>query len=279
MQLQNSIIHEYLKFVSDYFKHYDDILLLLPISNEHDESDKKTNKINHLNTNLKCPQCNNISKFEIFDNQNVCGECGNIIDQFNHQILSFKDSERVNLNGKYSYDRKIHFKDCIYQFQGKQNVSIHPNVYENIIQQLLAHSIIPENYQNLPKQMAFENVTKEHIYLFLKNSKYVKHYEDSVLIYHVLTDKPVPDISHLEDQLISDFDLLVEQYDKKYKNNTYRKNFINTSYVLFQLLRRHRYPCQKEDFNILKTVDRKYYHDEICSELFSDLGWNFQPLF
>jgi hypothetical protein len=45
------------------------------------------------------------------------------------------------------------------------------------------------------------------------------------------------------------------------------------------LLRRHKYPCQKEDFNILKTIDRKYYHDEICSELFHDLGWNFQPLF
>ena len=127
--------------------------------------------------------------------------------------------------------------------------------------------------------MAFEKVEKEHITIFLKDSKFVKHYEDAVLIFHTLTGKPVPDLSYLEEELMNDFDILVEQYDKKFKENSDRKNFINTQYVLFQLLRRHKYPCQKEEFNILKTIDRKYYHDEICSELFADLGWNFQPIF
>jgi hypothetical protein len=202
-----------------------------------------------------------------------------VIDQFNHQILSFKDIERVNLNNKYTYDRRSHFRDCIFQFQGKQNVTIHKNVYNDIMKRLLSHGIIPPDYQQLRKEIAFEKVTKEHIYIFLKDTKYVKHYEDNVLIYHTLTGKSVPDISYLEEDLMNDFDILVEHYDKKYKNSSDRKNFINTQYVLYQLLKRHKYPCQKEDFNILKTIDRKYYHDEICSELFSELGWNFQPLF
>jgi hypothetical protein len=71
---------------------------------------------------------------------------------------------------------------------------------------------------------------------------------------------------------------ITDLYDKKYKNSE-RKNFINTQYVLYQLLRRHKYPCRKEDFNILKTIDRKYYHDTICADLFMALGWNFQALF
>lgn len=228
---------------------------------------------------LVCDQCQNTKDFEMYDNQSVCKECGTVLDQFQNNVLSFKDIERVNISSKYTYDRRTHFRDCFYQFQGKQNVTIPPSLYEEITHQLLAHGIIPTNYQDLPKEMAFERVEKEHINIFLKDSKFVKHYEDAVLIYHTLTGKPVPDLSYLEEDLMTDFDVLVDRYDKKYKHNTDRKNFINTQYVLFQLLRRHKYPCQKEDFNILKTIDRKYYHDEICSELFAELGWNFQPLF
>ena len=88
-------------------------------------------------------------------------------------------------------------------------------------------------------------------------------------------------ISHLEPKLLEDFDLLVSQYDKKYKKNKKlsRKNFINTHYVLYQLLRRHKYPCKKSDFNILKSNERKSFHDKICKELFKDLGWNFTTTF
>ena len=84
-----------------------------------------------------------------------------------------------------------------------------------------------------------------------------------------------------EPKLLEDFDLLVYQYDKKYKKNKKlsRKNFINTHYVLYQLLRRHKYPCKKTDFNILKSNERKSFHDKICKELFKDLGWNFTTTF
>ena len=70
-------------------------------------------------------------------------------------------------------------------------------------------------------------------------------------------------------------------YDERFRKNKKidRKNFINTQYVLFQLLRRHKYPCKREEFNILKTVDRKSFHDDICKELFELLNWNFTALF
>jgi hypothetical protein len=271
---KQEIIDEYFSFISEYFHSYCDIISLIPII-ETTICKKK----NTISNTLECIECKNSSTFDIFDNQNVCRECGTVCDQFNHQILSFHDVERVNLNNKYTYDRRTHFRDCIYQFQGKQNVTINESVYDDILGQLFAHGIIPSNYSQLPKHIAFEKVTKEHIYIFLKDSKFVKHYEDSVLIYRTLTGKEVPDISYLEEDLMNDFDILVDHYDKKFKNQSDRKNFINSQYVLFQLLRRHRYPCNKDDFNILKTIDRKYYHDEICSELFSELGWNFQPLF
>ena len=56
-------------------------------------------------------------------------------------------------------------------------------------------------------------------------------------------------------------------------------NFFNNQYVLYQLLTKHGHPCDISEFNILKTVERKTYHDEICRELFRELGWNFVSVF
>ena len=72
--------------------------------------------------------------------------------------------------------------------------------------------------------------------------------------------------------------LLTNMYDKIFKNID-RKNFINTQYVLYQLLRRHKHPCNKCDFSILKTIDRECFHDEVCKKLFEKLGWNHTPYF
>jgi hypothetical protein len=117
--------------------------------------------------------------------------------------------------------------------------------------------------------------------LFLKENGNSKHYEDVVLIYHKMTGKKVDDISYLENQLMEDFDKISNLYDKKFKftGKIDRKSFINTQYILFQLLRRHKYPCKKEDFNMLKTLDRKSFHDEIVRELFESLNFNFTPIF
>ena len=70
-------------------------------------------------------------------------------------------------------------------------------------------------------------------------------------------------------------------YDKKFKNKPgfERKNFINTQYVLYQLLMKYKHNCKKEDFTILKTTDRKSFHDDIAKILFEDLGWNMAPIF
>ena len=114
--------------------------------------------------------------------------------------------------------------------------------------------------------------------MFLKELGYSKHYENVHLIHYNFTSIKPDDITYLEDKLFDDFNALTELYDKKYKNID-RKNFINTQYVLYQLLRRHRHPCKEEDFVILKTFDRKVFHDEIIKDLFQELGWNSTTYF
>jgi len=207
-----------------------------------------------------------------YNNVEICELCG-IQEEKAYKSSCYKDISRVNISNKYTYERRVHFKDCINQYQGKQNSTIDEKVYADIERQLELHGIA--------RDKKFENVTKDHILVFLKETGHSKHYEDVVLIYHNLTGKKVDDISHIEDQLMEDFDKISNVYDQKFKftGKIDRKSFINTQYVLFQLLRKHKYPCKRSDFNMLKTLDRKSFHDDIVKEIFEHLNFNFTPIF
>ena len=224
-------------------------------------------------------------KSEICDNcakhisNGICVECGYEKEQTGTNI-SYKDISRTNILQKYTYERRTHFRDCINQFQGKQNCKIDKKIYDDIEEQLEKHHLIPLD-KNLPVEIRYAKIKKEHIMLFLKELSYDKHYENANYIYSKLSGSKCPDISHIEEQLMNDFDTIVSLYIKKFKyeNRTDRKSFMNIQYVFFQLLNKNKYKCKKEDFNILKTIDRKTFHDDVFKELFEELGWNHTPFF
>lgn len=238
------------------------------------ELDKKKK----FNYDIFCEYCTNKSCLEVLDNKiYVCDECG-----FQKEVLgnisSYKDVNRVNLSSKYTYERRVHFRDCINQYQGKQNSTISDKVFIDLEEQFELHGLLIGD-KSTPKEERFKKITKDHILLFLKETGHTKHYEDVFLIYFKMTGKKPDDITYLEDQLMDDFETLSNLYDKKFKHDKSkkidRKSFINIQYVLYQLLRKYKHPCKKEDFNILKTLDRKSFHDDIMKELFEELGWNF----
>ena len=232
---------------------------------------------NSKSNRIICQNCSNKKDFDIVDtNIYICTHC------YARQIVmihnsSYNDIDRVNISTKYMYDPKIHFRDCIKQYQGKQNCTIPQKVYDDLEQEFERHHLL-QDVKTKNKQEKFMNITKNHIMIFLKELDYPKHYENVHLIHYNFTGIKPDDISHLEHKLLDDFDVLIELYHKKFKNIK-RKNFINTQYVLYQLLCHHRHPCKKEEFIILKTVDRKFFHDEICKTLFEELGWNHHPYY
>ena len=224
-----------------------------------------------------CSNCEKQSMVPTYSNIYICSQCG-LNQEITQIMFSYKDNDRINITTKYTYDRRIHFRDCINQFQGKQHSTISPKVYEKLYEQLRLHAL---ELQGETREEKYKNVTKRHITTFLKETGNSKHYEDLNLIYHTITGAKLDDISHLEEVLIQDFDILNELYDQMYikTKKIERKNFINTQYVLYQLLRRHKYPCKESDFNFLKTTERKCFHDTICSDLFSQLSWSFSHVF
>lgn len=238
---------------------------------------------NDEDVNTSCLVCENSDEnyFELNDyNQKICLVCSTQQTSIETGI-THKDYTRINVVGKFIYNRILHFQDCIKQYQGKQNCKIPNDVYENLEKKFKAHRLLLEDAPTT--YIKYSKITRNHIKMFLKELKYTKHYENVNLIYFTLTNKRVDDISHLEEQLIEDFKDLVVLYDathgKDKPKELNRKNFMNVQYLLFQLLRRHGHPCKVGDFTILKTVDRKLFHDDICKNLFDQLGWKFTPTF
>jgi len=254
---KNEIIQKYVKIAIKYI----DIDI---------QSDKKTDP-----DEVVCDNCGNKKEFDIIDgNIYICDICS-VQKNVNKQTTSYGDIDRVNISPKYIYDRKIHFRDCINQYQGKQNSTIPQKVYDDLIYQFDNHHML---VNSTDKKTKFSKVSKNLIRIFLKDLNYTNHYENIHLIHYNLTGIQPDNISYLEDQLLDDFDILTDLYDKRYKNIE-RKNFINTQHILYQFLIRHKHKCNREDFAVLKTMDRRAFHDEVCKKLFEELGWNYTPFF
>ncbi len=226
---------------------------------------------------IACKNCGNRKEFDNVDtNVYICTVCSA------QQVVlktaaSYKDVDRVNGATRYTYVRRVHFRDGMNQYQAKQNCTIDKKVYDKLKCELELHGLVDTEYPESDKLNRYKNVTKEHIRIFLQELELPKHYENINLIHYNITGKKPDDIGYLEAKLMSDFDTLTDLYDKRFRHLD-RKSFINTQCVLFQLLLKHRHKCEKEDFAILKTVEKKDFYDEIMSQLFEELAWTFLPL-
>lgn len=229
--------------------------------------------------------CGNKTEFIRDEDRAVCAICSTEQSLISN-TSSFSDVGRVNMASKYTYNRKVHFRDCIVQYQGKQKTHIPEEIYTLLEVRLIEKDLI-DGSSNLEKIKKFEKVTRADVLEILKEveSKDVKKFfDDIVLIHHTLTGQSCDNIEYLEDSLLDDFDKLTDAYDNLYTNNDdgeedktkmKRKNFINAQFVLYQLLKKHGHPCSEMDFLTLKTSERKRFHHTICKELFALLGWKY----
>jgi hypothetical protein len=236
--------------------------------------------------------CGNKTEFIRDEDRAVCAICSTEQSLISN-TSSFSDVGRVNMASKYTYNRKVHFRDCIIQYQGKQKTHIPEEIYTILEMKLVEKKLISGSSTTFSdRTKKYEKVTRVMVLDILKEleSKDIKKfYDDIVLIHHTLTGQPCDNIEYLEDSLLDDFDKLTETYDNLYTNKeesdgecskkstktSKRKNFINAQFVLYQLLKKHGHPCNEMDFLTLKTSERKRFHHTICKELFSILGWKY----
>ena len=195
-------------------------------------------------------------------------------DDWNGMI--FNDINRINFNQKFKYDKRQHFKDTLNQYQGLQHKTIPTDITSSIID-MIEKLGLADTTKTIPKER-YTKVTKEHVKMFLSETDNPLYYEDRILIHSKITDTPCPDIQHIEKALFSDFDQLVEVFLNFSDHHVDRKNFLNTHYVLRQLLKKRGIVVADDELNNLKTPARIRSHDDIYQLCCEKLGWNFTPL-
>eukprot|EP00122_Pirum_gemmata_P006588 Pgem_evm5s6026 len=207
---------------------------------------------------------------------------------------------------KYSYDRQIHFKECIRKYQGKQIID--SKILHQIDEMFKKHDLI--DYTKTSHER-YKKVTKSHITMFLRETGNVKYYDDVNFIYKHFTGNQGHDISHLENILIEDFKILAKMYDQKFCNDDeldmqptseYLQHYQNKNNIesctslesdmseslTDDTLHNNNKPspqhkktisvdCEKSDFNLLKTTERRIRHDELIKDFFQELNWHHTP--
>lgn len=215
-------------------------------------------------------QCGNNKDFDIVDKRiYYCLKCGVQIKENIGTRSTYKDSERVNIGGKYKYTRMIHFKNCLRQYQCKQKARIPPECIRDVNSQLQINGINIKSKKTNP----------QHIRTALQETGWSDQYENFVLIWSMITGKPGPDISHIEDTIIQDFQLVERTYNEVIGDpKEERSSFMSYPYVLYQLLLRRDWKCDLNFFNMLKP-DRILWLDEIMEQIYFKLEWGgFVPL-
>lgn len=229
-------------------------------------------------TNLSsCSECGNTTDFIYkFNTYRICENCGLESDYIVCTVenSTYSDLQQINLNQRYKYEKICHFKDTVNQFQAKQNKHIPQKIFDDLEYMISKHDLYVKGTTN--RKDKYAKITRQHVRDFLHETGNNKYYEDIQLLWCKITDNQPPNISDLEKSLFEDFERLVDAFLSI--PNTNRKNFLNSQYVLKQLLRRYNYHVRDNELSMLKTPARLREHDEIYEKCCEILNWNFQPL-
>lgn len=260
----NSLINKYLLVVNNFFSNNDEILAIIK-------------KFTKCNTQMTSCECGNSTDFQYkYNLYRVCENCGRESDYVICTVenSTYNDLQQINLNQRYKYEKICHFRDTVNQFQAKQNKNIPDKVYNDLEDMIEKHDLLIKS--GTTKREKYAKITKQHIRDFLHETNNNKYYEDIQLLWCKITDNSPPNITNLEKSLYEDFERLVDAFLSIPDTN--RKNFLNSQYVLKQLLRRYDFVVKDTDINMLKTPSRLREHDEIYEKCCDILHWNFQPL-
>lgn len=221
----------------------------------------KVNQIMTQRNSMSCKDCS-LALQRADDLLFSCPGCGYAIKHF-ASAASYQENNRINVAQRYVYDKRAHFGDSIKKFQSIQNTTISDQVYKDILDKIKSHEI------------PIKNLTKTHLYEFLKLTKHSDHYEDINLIYSEITGTPPYNIRHLEQRLFELFDEVDPVYERIKPEG--RTNFLNGQFVLFKLLQKLHYPCREDDFYILKTREKMLEHDQMWKKICNELQWTYIP--
>ena len=203
----------------------------------------------------------------------VCTNCNNEEITIKKMQLS-SDTNKIS-NSRNNYEDRENFKKAIRRFQGIQNNKPPESLYAKLDDYFKAKAFPAAakiKARPLDEQGRKKGTSRELMYKALHETKNSSFYEDINLILHQYWGWALPDISHLEERIMDDYDLTQSIYDEIPKT---RKSCLNSQFRLLKHLLRYKdqinYSIRIQDFKIPTTRDIIEWHEEtwdkICSLL------------
>ena len=199
----------------------------------------------------------------------------------------YKDNTRTNNSGN-NYEDRANFEKVVMRFQGKQPDKPPTNLYDI----LMGHFAVKElpkldingngvhvyvssdyikNHIPLNAEGEKDGTSRSLMYKALKDTGNSNYYDHINIILHEIWGWELPDITHLEDIIMDDYDKSQRVYEILPKD---RKSSLNSQFRLFKHLRRLDYPCRTKNFRIPTTHDILEFHENMWAKMCEILGWD-----
>lgn len=216
------------------------------------------------------------------DGISICSNCG--IERISVVRARFyQDNARTNNSGN-NYEDRANFKKVLMRYQGKQPDKPPSELYEKLEEYFISNQtpkidtdsgrkfISPEDIRNMPVNSDGEKMgtSRSLMYKALKDTGNSDYYDHINIILNEVWGWSLPDVSHLEDQIIEDYDTSQRIYEMLPKD---RKSSLNSQYRLYKHLRRLGHYCKTKDFRIPSTHDILEFHNIMWAKICEVLEW------
>lgn len=228
---------------------------------------KKQNKI--------CTFCGNELEFTVLDGIRYCSNC---FSEICPEMISFNINKENIIHRFNNYEDRENFWKTIVRFQGKQNIKLPESLFRDLDNYFRSYGLpTGDEIKKMPlsEDGRKANTNKELMFRALFHTGYSAFYEDINLICHEYWGWSLPDISHLEDIIMQDYDSFQNIYQQV---KTSRKSCLSTQFLLYKFLKRHGFPCKVDDFKLARTNDILEFHENVYDHVCQILGWKNERL-
>lgn len=210
---------------------------------------------------------------EIDDDCTICPNCG--LEKINIIKSAFyADGGRIN-NCRNNYEDRANFEKVLARYQGKQITKPGKELYIKLDEYFISRGLLSsKEYNALPLNSdgGKTGTSREMMFEVLSNIGCSGYYDDINLICSVFFGWVLPDVSHLEDDIMKDYDEFQAVYDQL-PDRDGRKSSLNSQWKLFILLRRRGWSCKAKDFKIPTTSSILEYHKVKTKQIYEILKW------
>ena len=234
--------------------------------------------------NHYCPGCGCDMREIVIDEETGIQQCSCGLTKYNilRNVIN-PDTARVPTS-KTGYDDRENFIKSLQRDQGQQPNKI-PEILFDVLDGYFESFNLPSAEEIINQPLTPKGTrgssTKQLMIKVLQETGNSGYYEDINLICHLYWNWTLPDYSEIIDIVIEDYDKLQPIFVALPKE---RKSNLNIEFRRFKHLQLRGYPCDIDDFKMIKTREILEEHDRIwrmmierAQELYPDDGFKFIP--